>query len=82
MKNALYDNHWLFIHILLGGILAKALTIFGMGAQLTLIVVGIIAVAYEVYQWFFDHLGDNKRMIVDSVADIWGTWLMALVVVV
>jgi hypothetical protein len=82
MENAIYKNHWLFIHVLFGGILAKALTMFGLHAQLVLIIVGIVAVLYEIYQWFFDHLGDKKRMIADSVADIWGAWLMALVVVV
>lgn len=82
MENALYRNHWLFIHIFLGGLFAKILTIFGLGPQVTLIIVGIVAVLYEIYQWFFDRLDDKKRMIVDSYADIAGAWLMALIVVV
>jgi hypothetical protein len=82
VENALYKNHWLWFHIIAGGVIAKALTLFGVGAQLTLIIVGILAVAWEIYEWFTHRLDDKRRAIVDAWADIAGAWLMALVVVV
>jgi len=83
VKYALYDNHWLWFHILAGGVLAKIGMALGLGQQLTLIIIGVIAILYEIYQWITgDIVVNEQRAILDGFADIAGAWLMALVVVV
>jgi len=83
VKYALYDNRWLWFHVLAGGVLAKIIQAFGAMPQLTLIIIGALAFAYEIYQWITkDTVAPKERAILDGFADIAGAWLMALVVVV
>ena len=80
-KEMIYTNYWLWSHIMLGGILAKLLLYFFKNkewrGQATVSCVLGIAIAFEVFEYFFL----TPAGILDSVGDILGAVLMALIVV-
>ncbi|APF20385.1 hypothetical protein Calab_1465 [Caldithrix abyssi DSM 13497] len=85
-KYAVYQNKWLWFHILGGGILAKlALAIFKNG-QIAMEIVLLVAVLWEIFEYFKDDVekiyGSKKRFFLDALGDIAGAALMAFIIIV
>jgi len=75
-KQAIYNNRWLWSHILLGGLIAKILTTWFAPNQVLLIIM-IGAILYEVFQW----ITGEHRNILDATLDVLGALLMATIIV-
>ena len=74
-KEAIYNNRWLWFHILLGGLLCKIFLIFLLPQKAILLVI-ILSILYEIYQW----IANIHRNFLDSIGDIMGAFLMAVIV--
>lgn len=82
-------NQWAWFHIGGGGVLAKAFLLFGCGKWSSLAFVALIAVLWEVIEYFIETdgkpenvYGSRRRWFWDSFGDVVGAILMALIVVV
>ncbi len=80
----IFNNKWLWFHIIGGGILAKIFLIW-FAPQLAFICVAVVAILWEIYEYFKDDVkriyGSKKRFYLDAIGDIVGALIMALVVV-
>jgi len=85
-KYAIYNNRWLWFHILGGAILAKVLLFFfHMQGQLTFEIVLSVAVAWEIWEFAYSDVekiyGSVKIFILDALGDIAGATLAALIII-
>lgn len=74
-EKAIYNNRWLWFHILAGGILAKVFHYF-FDAQKSIVIVLILAIIYEIYQW----ISGEHRNFLDAIGDVFGAFFMAVIV--
>ena len=74
-KEAIYDNRFLWAHILLGGLLCKLGLLFLLPQQAISLVLSV-AILYELFQW----LSGEHRNFLDAVGDIFGAFIMAIIV--
>ena len=89
IKWGLNGNTWVWFHILGGGVLARFLMLFGWSDVKIMVTVTVVALLWEVFEFFYDggfegmiHIyGSLDRWFWDSVGDFTGTVFCALVVV-
>jgi len=84
-RYAIYDNKWLWFHILAGGVLAKLVMLFNCGQQLAVIIVLLLAVGWEILEYISNDVGQiygsKERFFLDAFGDIFGAFLSAILVV-
>ena len=80
-RDMVYDNVWLWSHIILGGIVAKILLYFFRREKwrklLTVVGVLTLGIVFEVFEYLFL----TPVGIFDSGGDVAGAVIMALIVV-
>jgi cobalamin synthase len=78
-ESAIYNNHWLWSHILLGGLLAKILNHWISWQGYIIGIVIAVAVVFEIFQWL---LGPrSKKNFMDAIGDVMGALIMAAIVI-
>ena len=88
----LCGNYWIWFHILAGGIIAKTLLLLGLSSLWAVSIVGIVALIWEVIEFYFECEGDFKsvvitycsieRWIYDCIGDILDAIFCAVIVVI
>lgn len=73
LRNAFYENHWLWFHVLAGGTLAKLIPVWQ---------VALIALLWEVGEYFLSPFGRSEKFFADAFGDVFGAVLMALIVAI
>ena len=84
LKEMTVGNVWLWFHILGAGILAKIGIIF-LPALITVLIIFAIAIIWEIIELYVQGTkvyGNTKIWFADSLGDVLGAVLMALVVVI
>lgn len=87
LKWGFNSNYWVWFHILVGGILAKISVSF-VSPLLTVAEVIVIAMVWEVYEYNRDKdrleeiYGSVEKFVYDSIGDIVGAVLCAVLVVI
>lgn len=85
MIDILYNNHWLWMHVLGGGFLTALFYNFipylRGNKQLSFFALLIFAILWEVVEYYNGFYMDEKRFIVDSLQDIIGAGLASIFVV-
>ena len=88
VKQMFCQNYWGWFHILAGAVMAKTMILFPLPGILTrypLITILIIAITWEVYEYFSSDVlkiyGSYRRFYYDAAGDIVGTMLAAAIVV-
>ena len=83
LKEMTVGNVWLWFHILGAGVLAKIGIIF-FPALTTVLIIFAIAIIWEIIELYVQGTkvyGNTKIWLADSLGDVLGAVLMALVVV-
>lgn len=84
-KDMIYNNKWLWFHVLGGGILSKILMVVFKEPQVAVTLVLITAVIWEIYEYIRSDVrkiyGSKKRFFADSLGDILGAVIMAIIIV-
>lgn len=84
-KNMIYNNKWLWFHVLGGGFLAKILLLLFKNGQLAVDIVIASAILWELLEYLKKDVvkiyGNKKRFFLDSLGDIAGAVIMAIIVV-
>jgi len=85
LKWGFNSNYWIWFHILAGGILAKLINIF-LNNWLSVLIVSIIAIIWEIYEYFKDDVvkiyGSIERFWYDAIGDVLGAIACAILVVI
>ncbi len=85
-KYAVYQNRWLWFHIIAGGFLARLIVHFFHNGQLAVDVVLGLAIVWEIFEYFKDDVekiyGSKKRFFLDALGDIAGAVVMAIIMVI
>ena len=85
-KYCIYQNKWLWFHILAGGILAKLALAFFKNGQIAMEIVLLSAILWEIFEYFKDNVGkiygSKKHFFLDSLGDIAGAVIMAIIIVI
>lgn len=86
-EQMIYSNHWLWAHVMLGGIMARLFYAFYKKvspydkdslSQVSIGSVLVLAILYEVFEYFFL----TWTGILDAAGDIMGAFLMAIIVLI
>ena len=82
---AIFDNKWLWFHMLAGAVAARLATSAGFEAPSNLLWVGGLGFLWEVAEYFLVDIekeyGSKKRFFADAVGDFAGAFLTALLVI-
>ena len=88
IKWGLNGNTWVWFHILGGGVLARFLMLFGWSDVKIMVTVTVVALLWEVFEYFIETKGDPAqvygsvdRWFWDSVGDVLGTIFCAFLIV-
>ena len=84
LKEMTVGNVWLWFHILGAGVLAKVGIIF-FPALTTVLIIFAIAVIWEIIELYVQGTkvyGNTKTWLADSLGDVLGAVLMAIVVTI
>ena len=81
----IYKNKWLWFHIMAGGFLAKILFLIFKNGQLAVDIVIALAILWELLEYLKNDIikiyGNKKRFFLDSLGDIVGAVIMAIIVI-
>lgn len=84
-KYAIYENKWLWFHVMAGGFLSRLIIHFFHSGQLAVDIVLGLAVVWEILEYFKDDVeknyGNKKHFFLDALGDIAGAVAMAIIVV-
>ena len=84
LKEMTVGNVWLWFHILGAGVLAKIGIIF-FPALITVLIIFAIAIIWEIIELYVQGTGiygNTKIWLADSLGDVLGAVLMAIIVVI
>lgn len=85
MIDGLANNKFLWFHLISGAVAAKIINIW-LHPQLTVIIVLVCAILWEVFEYVKDDVekiyGSKKRFYKDALQDIAGAVIMSIVVVI
>lgn len=85
-KEAVYNNKWLWFHIVAGGILCKIFLTF-THPPMAIALVFLLAIGWEFVEYFVQSpekidktYGSFKEFFLDAIGDIFGAFFMAIIV--
>lgn len=83
-RHGVLTNVWLWFHMLFGGFFAYFCKKTGVDCIIGLVALFLIAVLWEVYEYMSDDVediyGEVKYFIYDSICDIVGALLVAILI--
>jgi len=81
----IFNNYWLWFHIMAGGAFAKLLNLF-LSDFWSIVILSAVAILWEIYELLTSDIqiiyGSYKHFFLDSLGDILGAVIMGIIVVI
>lgn len=85
IRDGILKNRWLWFHMFAGAFIAKLLQFFGLSDKSILSIIFFGAILWEILELFTTDIdkvyGNHRRFFLDSVCDVFGALIMALIVI-